>query len=212
MGQGNTIVSHFVVQRADFIVAIACVPCGLHHSLTYACEWGFLVCWKLSAAEQIKPDCCRTPAVVSIFDWLRCLCPVLLPLHTITLILLIYQISNMHIPRLFSKLNGFCYTQCEATATQKSARKWRCDLSRLLARKITKGIHSCKPASLNDACFYIIMINMNCIICTVTDGYNVWVPVYHCVYAGWYVLMCVCVCVYAYVGGGGWAVVCWLQL
>ena len=51
-----------------------------------------------------------------------------------------------------------------------------------------------------------------CIICTVTDGYNVWVPVYHCVYAGWYVLMCVCVCVYAYVGGGGWAVVCWLQL
>ena len=28
-GQGNTIVSHFVVQRADLIVAIACVPCGL---------------------------------------------------------------------------------------------------------------------------------------------------------------------------------------
>ena len=27
--------------------------------------------------------------------------------------------------------------------------KWRCDLSRLLARKITKGNHSCKPASLN---------------------------------------------------------------
>ena len=33
-----------------------------------ACEWGFWVCWKLSAAEQIKPDCCRTPAgVVPIF-------------------------------------------------------------------------------------------------------------------------------------------------
>ena len=31
------------------------------------------VCWKLSAAEQIKPDCCHTPAVVSIFDRLRCL-------------------------------------------------------------------------------------------------------------------------------------------
>ena len=46
-GQGNTIVSHFVV------------------------------CWKFSAAEQIKPDCCHTPAVVSIFDRLRCLghCP-----------------------------------------------------------------------------------------------------------------------------------------
>ena len=42
-----------------------------------------------------------------------------------------------------------CCTQGEATPTQKSARKWRCDLSRLLARKITKGIHSCKPASLN---------------------------------------------------------------
>ena len=27
-GQGNTIVSHFVVQRGDFTVAIACVPCG----------------------------------------------------------------------------------------------------------------------------------------------------------------------------------------
>ena len=25
------------------------------------------MCRKLSAAEQIKPDCCRTPAVVSIF-------------------------------------------------------------------------------------------------------------------------------------------------
>ena len=33
--------------------------------------------------------------------------------------------------------------------TQKSARKWRCNLSRLLAWKITKDIHSCKPASLN---------------------------------------------------------------
>ena len=27
-GQENTIVSHFVVQGADLIVAIACVPCG----------------------------------------------------------------------------------------------------------------------------------------------------------------------------------------
>ena len=48
-----------------------------------------------------------------------------------------------------SKFNFHCYTQREATPTQKSARKWRCDLSRLLARKITKSIHSCKPASLN---------------------------------------------------------------
>ena len=43
----------------------------------------------------------------------------------------------------------FNFRCCEATPTQKSARKWRCDLWRLLARKLTKGIHSCKPASLN---------------------------------------------------------------
>ena len=48
-----------------------------------------------------------------------------------------------------SSFNFHCYTQREATPTQKSARKWRCDLSRLLARKITKGIYSFKPASLN---------------------------------------------------------------
>ena len=36
VGQGNTIVSHFVVQRADFTVAIACVPCGPRRSLIYA--------------------------------------------------------------------------------------------------------------------------------------------------------------------------------
>ena len=48
-----------------------------------------------------------------------------------------------------SRFNFHCYTQREATPPQKSARKWRCDLWRLLARKITKGIHSCKPASLN---------------------------------------------------------------
>ena len=48
-----------------------------------------------------------------------------------------------------SRFNFHCYTQREATPTQKSGRKWRCDLSQLLARKITKGIHSCKTASLN---------------------------------------------------------------
>ena len=41
------------------------------------------------------------------------------------------------------------YTQREATPTQKSARKWCCDLPWLLVQKITKGIHLCKPASLN---------------------------------------------------------------
>ena len=48
-----------------------------------------------------------------------------------------------------SRFNFHCYTQREATPTQKSAQKWHCNLQRLLAWKITKGIHSCKPASLN---------------------------------------------------------------
>ena len=67
MGQGNTIVSHFVVQRANFIVAIACVLCGPRHSLIYAWECGFWVCWKTVCCCRIKPDCCCPPAVVSIF-------------------------------------------------------------------------------------------------------------------------------------------------
>ena len=48
-----------------------------------------------------------------------------------------------------SVFNIHCYTQHEATSTQKLAQKWCCNLSQLLAWKITKGIHSCKPASLD---------------------------------------------------------------
>ena len=33
-----TIVSHFMVQRADLIVAIACVPYGPRRSVIYVCE------------------------------------------------------------------------------------------------------------------------------------------------------------------------------
>ena len=47
-----------------------------------------------------------------------------------------------------SRFNFHCYRQREATPTQKSAQKWHCNLSRLLAWKVTKGIHSCKAASL----------------------------------------------------------------
>ena len=83
-GQGNTVVSHFVVQRDDFTVAIACVPCGPRRSLIYAWEWGFCVCWKLSAAEKVKPDCCRTPAVVStLLTPLPVSCPLTTPHHYI---------------------------------------------------------------------------------------------------------------------------------
>ena len=38
-----------------------------------------------------------------------------------------------------SRFNFHCYTQHEATPTQKSARKWCCDLS-WLVQKITKGV------------------------------------------------------------------------
>ena len=48
-----------------------------------------------------------------------------------------------------SRFNFHCYTQREAMPTQKSAQKWCWDLTRPLARKITKGIHLCKPASLH---------------------------------------------------------------
>ena len=48
-----------------------------------------------------------------------------------------------------SRFNFHCYPQREATPAQKLSWKWRCDHSRLLARKITEGIHACKPTSLN---------------------------------------------------------------
>ena len=48
------------------------------------------------------------------------------------------------------RFNFHCYIQDEATPTQKSSRRWRCDLSRLLAWKITKGIHLCKFASFTE--------------------------------------------------------------
>ena len=71
-----------MVQRAVFTVAIACVPCGPRRSLIYAWAWGFCVCWKLSAAEKVKPDSCRTPAVVStLLTPLPVSCPLTTPLH-----------------------------------------------------------------------------------------------------------------------------------
>ena len=59
-----------------------------------------------------------------------------------------------------SRFSFHCYTQREATTTKKSARKWRCDLSRLLARKITKGIRSRKPASLNRPIIMLLIAYM----------------------------------------------------
>ena len=56
-GQANTIVSHFVVQRADLIVVISCFPCGPCCSLIYACEWWFCGALKIVCCCTIKPDC-----------------------------------------------------------------------------------------------------------------------------------------------------------
>ena len=68
----------------------------------------------------------------------RHLSPVILANATIvSFVLLRNYRSNFHF-----------YSQCEPTPNQKSARKC-CNLSRHFTRKITKGIHSCKPASLN---------------------------------------------------------------
>ena len=47
-----------------------------------------------------------------------------------------------------SRFSFHCYTQLELTAYSETGPGiGRCDLSRVLARKITKGIHSCKPIS-----------------------------------------------------------------
>ena len=75
----------------------------------------------------------------TLFSTLHPLSPVIFATATVVAFVLLRN----------SRFNFHCYTQREATPTQKSARKWCCDLSRLLARKITKDIHSCKPASLN---------------------------------------------------------------
>ena len=69
-----------------------------------------------------------------------------------------------------SRFNCHCYTQSEATPTQKSAWKWLCDLLRLLAWKFTKGIHSCKPASLNRP----IGMSLNHISCNTQYDYELW--------------------------------------
>ena len=71
-GQGNTIVSHFVVQRGDFTVAIACVPCGPRRSLIYAWAWGFCgcvlktVCGWTSKTWLLPYACCGLHFIASV--------------------------------------------------------------------------------------------------------------------------------------------------
>ena len=61
------------------------------------------VCWKLSAAEQVKTDC-RLRLLWSPLYWLRCLCLVLWPLRTIT-----------HVTQKGSKEHIVCKFLCHAT-------------------------------------------------------------------------------------------------
>ena len=70
-------------------------------------------------------------------------------LHPLSRVLFATAKVVAFVPLRNSRFNFRCYTQCEAMPTQKSAQKWCCDLSQLLAQKIIKGIHLCKPASLN---------------------------------------------------------------
>ena len=62
------------------------------------------------------------------------------------------------------RFNFHCYRHCEATPTQKSAWKWHCNLSQLLAQKITKGNHLCKPFSLNRP-IGLVLLSVHCRIC-----------------------------------------------
>ena len=48
-----------------------------------------------------------------------------------------------------SRFSCHCYTQCEPPLLRNRHGSGSCDLSGLLARKITRGIHSCRLASLN---------------------------------------------------------------
>ena len=70
-------------------------------------------------------------------------------LHPLSLVILATATVVAFVLLRNSRFNFHWYTQREATPTQKSAQKWHCNLLWLLTWKITKGIHSCKPASLN---------------------------------------------------------------
>ena len=70
MDQGNTNVSRVVVQRADLIAARAFFPCCPRRPLVYVSD--YFVGAENCLLTRMNPDC-RTPAVVSIFDWLCCL-------------------------------------------------------------------------------------------------------------------------------------------
>ena len=112
----------------------------------------------------------------TLFSTLHPLSPVIFATTTVVAFVLLHN----------SRFNLHCYTQHEAVPTQKLAWKWCCDFPWLLAWKITKSIHSCKPASLNRpilAC--VLTITCVCVCICITMCGCMWMN------------MCVCVCVHA---------------
>ena len=101
-------------------------------------------CYRMPTKRTFSPQ--NRDLLVSQETMQRHFFPTLHPLSPI-----IFATATMVAFVLFrnSRFNLHCYTQHEAMPTQKLTQKWLCDLSRLLLQKITKGIHSCKPASLN---------------------------------------------------------------
>ena len=82
------------------------------------------VCWKLSAAEQVKTDCCHTPAVVStLLTPLPVSCPLTTPHHYIN-IEYYDNTDNWHIlttQKLENKMLGYLpnlYTMCNCKTVQ----------------------------------------------------------------------------------------------
>ena len=78
------------------------------------------VCWKLSAAEQVKTDCCHTPAVVStLLTPLPVSCPLTTPHHynsisnsyMVHICILIRQRADKHCDS--SPFFAFCNTSCD---------------------------------------------------------------------------------------------------
>ena len=109
-----------------------------------------------------------------------------------------------------SRFSFHCYTQCEVMPTQKLAQKWHCDLLQHLVWKITKGIHSCKPASLNHPIegvpYQISILNKFSVPFTCTDLYIdltdtenntewLWSVIHWVDAANWFEMCVVCACV-----------------
>ena len=75
------------------------------------------VCWKLSAAEQVKTDCCHTPAVVStLLTPLPVSCPLTTPHHYIYIYYSITTCITSVLISEFGHVHMYWFTKTVATA------------------------------------------------------------------------------------------------